>query len=335
MTTINAGNKGIINLGNTCYMNSVLQCLSHLITFHPNNKNFYESCKKCKNNSLIESWFQFQREMWNNDNDNSINPKDLINKFSECCKNENIYFENFMQNDVSDFLINFLDLIHSDIKKKVIMEFSEEIEDEGDKICVKSNQTWKNFYENNYSYIIENFYSQIIDITSCPKCNYYTTSHDPIQIVTLELDNNCLSLEDCLNKFIKKKQLDDNNKWRCDECNNIVNPIKQTKLWKTSDNLIILLKIYNKNNNKIQCKIKYPLVLDLKDYNINWGYDNNKYLLQGFCVHSGCLEFGHYYSVCRNYLDKKWYQYDDDNLTEIDDNDILNYNPYIFFYRRK
>ena len=29
-----SGNKGLVNLGNTCYMNAAIQCLSHLLEFH-------------------------------------------------------------------------------------------------------------------------------------------------------------------------------------------------------------------------------------------------------------------------------------------------------------
>ena len=190
---INAGNKGLANLGNTCYMNSALQCLSHLITFHPNNEKFFNECKRANKDSLIYEWFQFQRSMWSNEDNNTINPINLLKKFQQLCIKKDLYFSNFMQNDIDEFLTLFLDLLHQGVARKVEMSFNEKVEDEADKINLKSNQTWKRFYETDYSYVVENFYSQLLGITSCTDCEYYTTNHDPIQVLSLEIpkDSNC------------------------------------------------------------------------------------------------------------------------------------------------
>ena len=80
--------------------------------------------------------------------------------------------------------------------------------DEADKINLKSNQTWKRFYEKDYSYIVANFYSQLLGITSCTDCEYYTTNHDPIQVLSLEIPNEALTLDCCLNEYMKKYRLD-------------------------------------------------------------------------------------------------------------------------------
>jgi ubiquitin carboxyl-terminal hydrolase 2/21 len=332
--TIHAGNKGLANLGNTCYMNSALQCLSHLTTFHPNNENFFKECKRTDKNSLLYEWFQFQRKMWSNEDNSMINPIILLKTFQAKCIEKDLYFSNFMQNDIDEFLTLFLDLLHQGVGRKVEMTFSDKIEDEADKINLKSNQTWQRFYEKDYSYIVENFYSQLLGITSCTDCEYYTTNHDPIQVLSLEIPQEAESLDCCLKEYMKKYRLDEGEEWKCDECKNQVRPFKQTRLWKTSDVLFILLKRYNQNK-KIDKYLEYPLTLDLQDYNINYSKNkSNKYKLNSFAIHSGSLSGGHYYAVCKNYLDGKWSEYNDSNVSRVSRDTVTKYSPYLLVYKR-
>ena len=42
-------------------------------------------------------------------------------------------------------------------------------------------------------------------------------------------------------------------------------------------------------------------------------------------IHSGGLGGGHYFAICKNYLDDSWYEYNDSNVSKITENKVLDY----------
>ena len=58
------------------------------------------------------------------------------------------------------------------------------------------------------------------------------------------------------------------------------------------------------------------------------------YKLMGISIHSGSLNGGHYYAVCKNYLNDKWYEYNDSHVSSVSQEKCTKYSPYLFVYRR-
>ena len=334
---MNSGNKGFQNLGNTCYMNSALQCLSHLLEFHPKNDNFMSDCLKCQNRSdyeLMNQWIKLQMDVWDNSCNGCINPQSFLRSFIVQCRAKDKIFYNFNQNDVDEFLTLLMELLHESIKKKVKITVKGEPKTQLDKLAYKSIEGWKQFFEDDYSYIIKKFYSQLLTVTSCTECDYVTTNHEPLMVLSLEIpEKNSLTLRDCLDNYTALETLDCDNSWKCDKCKCNVEPERKIMLWESSDVLIILLKRF-KNGRKNDAYIQFPLSLDIEDYIINYSDSSNNYALAGMCIQSGDVGGGHYYAMCKNNLDNSWHTYNDSSVSDVSEKEVLQQKPYCLFYRR-
>ena len=331
---MNSQNKGLINLGNTCYLNSAIQCLSHLSLFNNNNDIFIEDIgKRNKNNDveLITEWINLQDELLKNKE--SVNPYNFINCFINKIKKYKFYFESFEQNDCEEFITRLVELLHKSMERQIIFQIDGIPQNNMDKLAIKSMNTWKTFFESNYSYIISKTYSQLLAITSCTNCDNVSTNHEPILVISLEINKDCKTIEDCLKNHIKVDKLDNDNLWKCDKCKKKIQPERKLLFWNLSDILIIQFKRFSNNGTKKENYIKYSELLQMSDYTINYAENDTVYKLMGLCIQNGSLNGGHYYAICRNELNNKWYKYNDNNVSEINKKELYNYNPYCLFYK--
>lgn len=326
--------KGFTNHGNTCYMNSALQCLSHLPIFHPTNHTFLSNIKKYQtdDSQVLVEWMKLLKQMWDG-NTGVIQTLPLLKEFIRMCQKTDVYFESFQQNDSADFIRIFIDFIHKGLKREVEIKVSGKPTNMYDKLKVKSIQSWASFFNKDYSFIIKEFYSQTLSLTSCPECHYITTNHEPMMVISLTLKPEYSSIYDCLDEYVKEHILDTNNSWKCDQCKKQVCPHKKVNFWELSPVLIFQIKQY-RHGVKLNKHVSFPETLSMKKYCLNLKNHNLNYSLSSICIHSGGLHGGHYYAMCKDYVKNRWNIHNDSSVSSTRLQNVLQQTPYCLFYSR-
>ena len=148
-----------------------------------------------------------------------------------------------------------------------------------------------------------------------------------------------LSLYDLLNLFNNEEKLSSENQWYCNRCKKNQKILKKMEIYRPPNYLIIHLKRFKiktgifSNNNKNNIFIDFPINdLDLSKYVIGPEKNNISYDLYGIIEHIGGLDMGHYIAKCKN--DREWVEFNDSSV-DINDNNIVNNNAYVLFYKKK
>lgn len=147
-----------------------------------------------------------------------------------------------------------------------------------------------------------------------------------------------ISLDDCIESFIKKEKLERRNEWLCKKCKKLQNASKKMEIFYLPKLLIIHLKRFEKSGHygwtKNNAFIDFPIDnLDMGKYFNGPDKNNSKYDLYAVSQHYGGCGGGHYTAVCRNNGD--WYSFNDSSVSHTTKNDIVSSAAYVLLYRRK
>ncbi|KAB8349840.1 hypothetical protein FH972_023853 [Carpinus fangiana] len=148
-----------------------------------------------------------------------------------------------------------------------------------------------------------------------------------------------VTLQECFTETARSEILSEDNAWYCNRCKEMRRATKTLELWTAPDILIVHLKRFNMQSrwrDKIDAKVDFPIEgLDLAG---KVGLPEDKSLVYDlFAVdkHFGGLGGGHYTAVAKNFMDGRWYDYNDSSVCAVNPDVAVDKSAYLLFYRRR
>ena len=342
----NKGLSGLCNLGNTCYINSCLQIISHCYELHEvinviNTNNIVND-----NNLILQEWKSLKDLMWSNNC--IISPNRFLSAIQHISRIKDCeLFSGYAQNDLPEFLIFLFDCFHEALERKVDITINGDSENNIDELAKKCYQMIKNMYSDSYSEIIDLFFgihvSLIISNNESNESNesneIMSITPEPFSIINLPIppsnnNNQVFTIYDCFNLYTHPEFLEGENAWFNEKTNTKENVRKCIKFWSLPNILIVDFKRFDNSNKKLNNIITTPLLgLDLTNYVIGYNKDKYIYELFGICNHNGECLGGHYSAFVKN-SNQKWYHFNDTNVTEISESQLITSKGYCYFYRK-
>ena len=337
-TYLKRGLCGLTNQGNTCFLNSILQCLNHTLklTDYFLSGNYKQDDPECLNSKkqeyyLVLSYINLLINMW--ETNQIIRPKSFFENLSKFIRK---YFSR-QQQDSHECLLFILDILHRGLSYEIEVDIKGEVQNRSDELMKRSLESWRGFYQNGYSFIIETFGGMFYNQIKCNNCTFSEDVFDPFNCISLEIPiNGSSTLNGCLQHFCNHNELIDS--WKCEKCEQI-GCSKNTTFWSIPNYIIFHLKRFTNNNTKINTHIDFPIEnLDLTSYLSSDKNDPNNYIYNCYAInyHTGDSDGGHYWSACKN-LNGQWYKFNDSNVSKVTDTEMstLSQNAYIMFFSRK
>ena len=331
--------KGIINLGNTCYLNTVLQMLSVFPEFQPSQSKS-PLYKKRDSHPLFIKWNELVEALITptanpNETNQIIHPGHFIQTLVQHAKSKTFHPNQSEPQDAAEFLEFLVEEFHQILAHPVKADVHGTSQNTKDDLAKACYEMLGEIYRTSYSEIYPLCYGITVSTLTplAPVSNspfIQSQNKNPPKLKPLSIKpetffflniplppcppfqlNAPVTIYQCLDQLIQPEILDNDNAWY-DEKLGYKRPVnKQTLFWNFPPILAItlqrLLPDGNKDNRVVQFPLKY---LQLAPYVCGYNKDQYVYELMAVCLHHGDIGGGHYTAIVKR-AESQWVHYND------------------------
>ncbi|CAF2137235.1 BnaA02g07970D [Brassica napus] len=309
--TIRKIGAGLENLGNTCFLNSVVQCLTYtepLAAYlqdvgHGRRCHMAGFCALCAMQKHVRLALQASGKI--------VAPKYLVSNLR--CVSRN--FRNCRQEDAHEYMINLLECMH--------------------RCCLPSGVPSESSDAYRSSLVHKIFGGSLRSRVKCAQCSHCSDKFDPFLDLSLDISK-ADSLQRALSRFTAVELLDDGAKiYQCERCKQKVRAEKQMTVSKAPYVLTVHLKRFEAHRSeKIDKKVQFASAVDMKPF-VSGPYAGNlKYTLYGVLVHYGRSSHSGHYACFVRTSSGMWYSLDDNRVSKVSEKTVFNQKAYMLFYVR-
>ena len=321
------GLSGLTNLGNTCYLNTCIQALSHCHELnekiHSDNTKKY--MKRGSESQLLQEYGELQKLLWSKNC--VVKPGRFLMVLQNTAKLKGMNdFSGFDQNDVSECLYFLINSFHETLHREVTMKIEGTPKNKKDVLAKSCFESKKQFYENEFSEMLDLFYGFICDEKINISTDKIEYKPEPFFILNLPIPAGKMetNIYECFDTYLQESiTIDDTYK-------------RRTLFWSLPNILIVnFQRFHGSNLRKNHSLIDFPIDnCNLSKYVEGYSPDSYKYDLFAICNHSGSMNGGHYTCMVKT-KNNNWYHINDNQVHGINANKLISNKSYCLFYRKK
>ncbi|XP_020213972.1 ubiquitin carboxyl-terminal hydrolase 16 [Cajanus cajan] len=304
---------GLINCGNSCYANAVLQCLAFTppLTAYLLQGLHSKSCANTKWCFTCE----FERLILKSMGTKSpVSPMGIISHL----QNIGSQLGNGREEDAHEFLRHVIDTMQS--------------------VCLmEAGVNASGSVEQDTTLIGLTFGGYLRSKIKCMKCGGKSERQERMMDLTVEIEGEITTLVEALQRFTSTETLDGENKYHCVRCKSYERAKKKLTVSEAPNVLTVALKRFQSGKfGKLNKPVQFPEILNLAPFMSGTSDKSPIYRLYGVVVHLDVMNAafsGHYVCYLKN-IQNKWFKVDDSVVTPIELERVLTKGAYMLFYAR-